>query len=420
MIKRRPVCISIFSGAGGLDIGLEQAGFRVIGCTDNDDACIETLETNKRNRIPVTKDYAHLQDAVIVKADITQMSPRELLRSDCDSGEIDLLAGGPPCQSFSIGGKRRSLTDPRGMLYQDFARFAMVLKPRFILFENVRGLVTAPGPDGRPGTALKTIIDAFIEAGYKVRAKLLNSADYGLPQRRVRLFILGSRDGVPPDFPKPTHVNPARANLHLSTGQRKPWVSLEQFMPNVKIAPEDEIIRPTAKLLEKLGNVPEGCGLKSRGKRERTRPGGHWGYTQGTFVADRNKPSRTVTASNSQDWVRENNGSLRRLTVTECKLLQGFPEKWEFTGNTTSKYRQIGNAVPSVFGNKIGDVIMGSLNVQAYPDLASSERKILVSKEIVEAIKYTEKEQRRNGFSRGAVFKAQPSGSLPFSSNEVF
>lgn len=389
--------ISLFSGAGGLDIGLEECGFETISVSDSDPDCIATLRFNKAKALPVAgyADRAYLCSTNIIHADIAELRGDEFGPPSAPEGWCpDLLAGGPPCQPFSSSGVQRSLLDKRGRLFEHFVRVADVLKPRIILFENVRGLVTARGPSGAPGEALQQIRRAFEEIGYATRFGLLNSADYGCPQRRVRLFMLASRNHRLPQFPSPTHAKDPKPSLF---GCLEPWVTLGDFLASRLPPQPDEIVRPSAALDPLLAKLEPGSGLKSPGRKEATRPSGHWGYKQGTFIADLSLPARTVTAASTQDWIKQEDGTLRRLTLSECAGLQGFPKEWEFTGTNTSKYRQVGNAVPSVFGRVIGECIAQALR---QPVPVRPPHSAPLPKYMHGAIHYTCRDHERNRASR--------------------
>ena len=340
----------------------------------------------------------------MLQAGVEDLRPEDLRPEDAEvDWSPDLVVGGPPCQPFSSSGKMLSIEDPRGRLFEHFARLVKGLRSRLVLFENVRGLVTAVGPGGEPGEALHLVKKAFEDAGYATTFALLNAADYGAPQRRVRCFMMASRSAPLPAFPEPTHAERPSQNLFLPT---LPWVTLGEFLASrPEPAPED-VVRPTAALAAELARVPVGSGLKSAGAREATRPGGHWGYRQGTFVADPRLPARTVTASSAQDWVRLDDGSLRRLTWRECAALQGFPEPWQFTGPLAAKFRQIGNAVPAVFGEALGRSLLAALEAGAgVPTSAPLPR------DFTAAINYTRKEHKRNGASRREVIRRQQAGA---------
>jgi DNA (cytosine-5)-methyltransferase 1 len=387
--------VSLFTGAGGLDIGLEQAGFHTLFAADKDEDAVRTLQINQRAGIPAGNGRHFLQGTVILPPCGIEAVTAEQLRPKGagPSWVPDLMAGGPPCQPFSSSGKMLSLDDPRGRLFEQFVRLAAALRPKLILFENVRGLVTARGPRGQPGEAISLVRDAFEGIGYATNFALLNAADHGVPQRRVRCFMLATRCSALPVFPEPTHAESPTASLF---GLRLPWVCLGDLLAELPPPDDEEFVRPTSRLAEQLRDVPEGSGLKSAGAREATRPGGHWGYRQGTFIADLKQPARTVTASASQDWIRLADGSLRRLTLRECAAIQGFPEAWQFAGPQSSRFRLVGNAVPVAFGRVLGDALFSALQGGEQPRPASAP----FPAEFEVAIAYTRREQSRNGASR--------------------
>ena len=385
--------VSVFTGAGGLDIGLEQAGFRTVAAVDDDADCFDTLSNNQAARIP-HEGGVYLRGTKFVRAGVETLAPSDL-RPEGVGGEWvpDLLAGGPPCQPFSSSGKMLSVGDPRGRLFEEFVRLADGLRPKTILFENVRGLVTARGPSGEPGEVVKSVRAAFEGIGYATTFALLNAADYGCPQRRVRCFMMASRRGALPVFPEATHSESPNSDLF---GASLRWVSLGDFLSGKLLDADEEVIRPTARLAAQLAGVVPGSGLKSAGAREATRPGGHWGYRQGTFIADPSQPARTITASSSQDWLRLPDGSLRRLTLRECAGLQGFPPEWQFCGGMASRFRQVGNAVPSVFGRLLGRALAEALE----GGQRSRPRSAPFPPAFDAAIAYTKREHARNGESR--------------------
>jgi DNA (cytosine-5)-methyltransferase 1 len=398
--QRRPSLVSLFTGAGGLDIGLELAGFSTIAAVDSDSDCVRTLLANKGRHS--SGPHKLLADATLLCAKIEDVKPEHLRPKNSGKHWVpDLLAGGPPCQPFSSAGNMLALSDPRGRLFEHFVRIADGLRPRLILFENVRGLVTARGPSGEPGEALALVKKGFESIGYSVRFSLLNSADFGAPQRRVRLFMLATSCTSLPTFPLPTHSEESFPLFALH-----PWVTLGQCIANRLPAMPDEIEQPSEELARKLATLPPGSGLKSPGARETTRPGGHWGYKQGTFIADLARPARTVTAATTQDWIWDLQGRLRRLTWRECSDIQGFPSDWEFYGNKASRYRQIGNAVPVVFGLALGKELLAALNQPVRGKVESAP----LPDEFTSAIQYTKKEHRRNGPSRHAVRVAIANG----------
>jgi DNA (cytosine-5)-methyltransferase 1 len=404
MTQAKPTFVSLFSGAGGLDIGLELAGFRGVTAVECDPDCVRTLEQNQREHHRIPGGGCHLSGTRILARSVEDLTGSDLCPPGVKSPWVpDLMAGGPPCQPFSSSGRMLSLDDPRGRLFEHFVRLAGEVKPRLILFENVRGLVTARGPQGEPGEVLHRVKEAFEKLGYATTFQLLNAADYGVPQRRVRCFMMATRDTDLPVFPAPTHAEVAEQTLFAT---RLPWVTLGDFLRDQPKPGPNEIVRPSEALARELAALQPGTGLKSPGARETTRPGGHWGYRQGTFIADPNLPARTVTASTSQDWIRLPDGSLRRLTLRECAGLQGFPRDWTFSGSSASRFRQVGNAVPVQFGVILGQALLDALRTEPLGRVKSAP----LPEEFHAAINYTRKELRRNGESRKRVIALQQAG----------
>lgn len=390
--------ISVFSGAGGLDLGLEQAGWDCLFATDCDPAAIATLERNRGYALGQGRKA--LSDAVIRLADVRDLSgDRILAEAGMRRGEVPLLAGGPPCQSWSSGGLQKGFADPRGRLVDDYLRLAKEIDARWLLFENVRGLLTARGQDGVPGSALQYVRSSLYERGWLSKVALLNTADFGIAQRRVRLILVGYRAGDEPRFPIPTHAASPSGGL-------MPWLTLGQCLSQVSSPQNDEIIRPTGKMALELADLPPGTGAKSQGKKEATRPGGHWGYKQGAFIADTLKPARTVTASSQQDWIRDPVLGLRRLCPRECAAIQTFPSEWAMVGNRQTQYRLIGNAVPPELGRVLGLALAEAFSntVDPEPSFMATGLSPLPA-ELQSAITYTLREERRNGPSRRAAGK---------------
>lgn len=190
--------ISLFSGAGGLDIGFGRAGFDIRLAVEIDPSCCDTLRTN-------------MPETVVLNADVADLTGRELCHlAGLRIGEVDCLFGGPPCQSFSLAGNRRGLSDPRGQMVGHFVRLVKEIAPKTFVMENVKGML-----NWNDGAVLRFLEEAFSERlsdgtgniEYNVSHKVLNAVDFGAAQRRERIFVVGNRLGKKMAFPKPTHGN---------------------------------------------------------------------------------------------------------------------------------------------------------------------------------------------------------------------
>lgn len=219
--------VSLFSGALGLDLGLERAGFRVRVAVDPDKYAAETI---RRNR----------PDIPLIQEKIEEVTTEEILEvAGLEPGEPVLVSGGPSCQTFSTAGRRGSLGDPRGVMFREFLRVIREAQPRFFIMENVRGVLSAavkhrplkergPGfpplePEEEMGSAFNTILRELKDTGYYTVFDLLNAADFGVPQKRERILFIGSRDGEPLAAPRPTHAKDP-------TDGKEPWVTLRQAL----------------------------------------------------------------------------------------------------------------------------------------------------------------------------------------------
>jgi DNA (cytosine-5)-methyltransferase 1 len=340
--------ISLFSGALGLDLGLEMAGFDTRVAVEMDPFCVETIRLN-RPGLP------------LIPRDIRDVSTKDLLKAaGLHRSEAALVAGGPPCQSFSTAGRRQSIQDPRGSLFREFVRVVEEAQPRFVLMENVRGILSAAikhrplakrgkghSPLAwreRPGSALKVILSEFDRIGYDVSWKLLNSADYGVPQARERVVFLGSRDGQDLAFPQPTH---SRGGLH----GLPPWRTLGDGLAGLR-EKTPEYARFSPSRLKYLRLVPPGGNWRSLPRAQiRAAMGGAFNSGGGKVGFYRRlsweKWSPTVTASpNQKGTCFCHPDELRPLSVREYMRIQQFPDDWSLAGSTSQKYKQVGNAVP--------------------------------------------------------------------------
>lgn len=389
--------VSLFSGAGGLDLGLERAGWHTSVATDINSDCIATMRAGQAALLPVRGQLrrTYLQGARLLCQDVTTLTPKELrpprARSDW---RPSLLVGGPPCQPWSSAGHQKGLRDPRGQLIAEMLRLIRQMQPRFVLLENVRGLVTALGATGRPGEVLESIQADLADMGYASRVATLNAADYGAPQRRVRLLLLATAEHQLPQFPTPTHARLPQ------DGQHKPWVSLAEAIAILPDPEPGEVLRPAGPRAVELEALAPGQGLRTGGRVESNRPGGHWGYRQDSFVADLTLPSRTIRAAATPDWIHDRDGGLRRLTVRECAALQGFPKDWPIVGPPASRYRQVGNAVQVDMAQVLGETLLDALKQGPQPTKPVTPP---WPAELVRRTRYTAAEHRVNGHHRVRV-----------------
>lgn len=358
-----PRAVSLFSGAMGLDLGLELAGFRICLAVESNPEAAETIRINR-------------PDLPLIDQPIEALSTSQILeKADATVGEIDLLAGGPACQSFSTAGRRQSVSDPRGKLFFDFMRVVDEAKPRFFVIENVRGLLSAAvkhrplAERGAPfpplareeelGSAFEKITDRFRESGYYVLFDVLNAADFGSPQTRQRLVMIGSRDGTSLSMPHPSHAPDGLHGL-------KRWRSLREALAGLHDeAPEYVPFAPSQR--DYFALVPAGGNWRDLPDHEKPTALGaaskSWGGRSGFFRRlDWNRPSPTLnTDPAAKATALCHPDELRPLSVREYARIQGFPDEWTVYGSTRAKYRQFGNAVPVDLAAAIGSAIRQSM-----------------------------------------------------------
>jgi DNA (cytosine-5)-methyltransferase 1 len=329
--------VELFAGAGGLALGLEQAGFETKALLEIDKWACKTLRKNR----------PHWN---IIQDDITKISKEGIKKYLKDNQEIDLLSGGYPCQSFSYAGNRLGIDDTRGTLFYDYALILDELKPKMFFAENVRGLVTHD-----KGKTFQTMIKVFEDVDYEVVYKVLNALDYGVAQKRQRVVIIGIRKDIKDkikdefEFPKPY----------------KKQLTLKDILKDVP---------------------PSACATYNKKKKEVLKyvsPGGCWRdlpdevareYMKSTYfmgggrtgIARRlswEEPGLTVLCSPSQKQTeRCHPDELRPFSVRENARIQSFPDDWEFCGSLSQQYKQIGNAVPVNLAKEVGLFIIKYLN----------------------------------------------------------
>lgn len=329
--------IEFFAGAGGLALGLENAGFNTVLLNEIDKDAANTLKTNR-------------PEWNIVQEDIYKVVDKGVSTYLKENTEIDLISGGYPCQAFSYAGKGLGLEDARGTLFFPFAMAIKELKPKMFLAENVKGLVSHD-----KGRTLKLMLDVYKELGYSVSYKVLNSLNYGVAQKRERIVIVGIRE----DLKNKYNIK------YLFPKEFSKIYTLKDVLKNV---PESECQQYSEKKKKVLGMVPPGgCwrDLPDEVAREYMGASYHLGGGK-TGMARRlswDEPGLTVLCSPSQKQTeRCHPDEIRPFSVRENARIQSFPDDWEFTGSISSKYKQIGNAVPVKFAEAIGLSIIDTLN----------------------------------------------------------
>lgn len=298
--------VSLFSGAGGLDLGFKMAGHEIIWANDLYGDAVETYRKNIGDHI--------------VCEDIKKISASDI-------PDADIIIGGFPCQGFSVANTKRYAGDQRNELYKQLCRVINEKKPKFFLAENVKGLTNL-----EHGAVFRMILDDFQRLGYKVKAKILNAADYGVPQTRLRVIITGVRNDIDFEYvyPEATHDKDGKNGLPK-------WVTVADVLAGLPDpdAPND------------LENH-----VYSKYKMEFN---GYIGHRR----IDPDKPAPTVTARGDDKGgvviLPHPNGE-RRMTCREVATIQSFPLDYLFCGNRSSVYRQIGNAVPPLLGKAVAEV----------------------------------------------------------------
>ena len=306
----KPKVVSLFSGAGGLDLGFKKAGFDIVWANDFDKDAVATYKLNIGNEC--------------VCGDISTIGSGSI--PDCD-----IMIGGFPCQGFSVANTKRNVLDERNQLYLQYIRILKDKKPKMFVAENVKGILSI----GK-GEIIKAIIEDFSQAGYNVKYKLLNAADYGVPQRRQRVIIVGVRKdlNIGFEYPAPTHSEKGE------NGLRK-WVTVTEAFAHIPDPDGPEGDKVPNNVYSKYKMVMNGY----LGKRP-TAP---------------DKPAPTVTARGDRKGgvvVLPHPNGKRRMTIRELATIQSFPLDFKFIGKNTDCYRQIGNAVPVLLSQAVAKAVM--------------------------------------------------------------
>lgn len=303
--------VSFFAGCGGLDLGFENAGFHIVWANDNNKKVEETYR------------YNHKDTELVIKS-IVDIKSEEI--PDCD-----VILGGPPCQSWSLAGAMKGKEDSRGQLFYEYVRVIKDKRPKAFIAENVKGIVSKAHID-----AFNEIVDMFKECGYIVTHKLVNAKDYGVPQDRERVFIVGIRDDIDSSyvFPDKTHTKDS-------------YVTLESAIGDLRDNP---------------GEWMEGAFSPIFMSRNRRRA---WNGVAFTVQASGRQtqihpdsPEMENIDKDKWQFKKESGKLIRRMSVRECARIQTFPDYFEFLSSQLNEnYKMIGNAVPV----KLGEAIARSL-----------------------------------------------------------
>lgn len=334
---KRLTAISLFTGIGGLDFGFEAAGFHTAAAVELDPAACRAIQKNRK--------------WAVLEGGIQDISSRKILKAaGLKVGEADVLIGGPPCQPFSKSGYWKSgdalrLKDPRADTLTQYLRVLAETKPRAFLLENVPGLAFDSKSEGLQ--YLLAGIDAVnrrARTNYKVHWRVLNAADYGVPQLRERVFLIGARDGKAFKFPEPSFFPP-----ELAVDGRQPYRTAWDALGDLPADADDPALVVGGKWGDLLPSIPEGQNYLWHTPRGRGKPLFGWRTRYWSFLLKlaKNRPSWTIqaqpgTAIGPFHWRN------RRLTATELCRLQTFPEGLRFDGGRTEVQRLLGNAVPSL------------------------------------------------------------------------
>ncbi len=351
-MKSKLKTLSLFSGAGGLDLGFESSGgFESIACVEANTIYSETLRLNKDLRIG--SEFL-LEKALILNCTVRQFIDEQL--SQFALKDIDGVIGGPPCQPFSTIGKRLGMADPRATTLSDYAEVVRIVRPKFFLFENVPNLAWQ-----WHGTVLNDLISLLEHKGqYKIEWKIVNAADYGAFTKRRRLIVIGIKidcliNSDVPFFPLPTNFNPTQKNPLVSDRWKTVADALRQLRsPNINrsdFPTHHTAVTHTEEVVQRFKQLRPGEQDK---KRKRWR-------------LDSDQPSNSLMAGGDGGFVFHIHPTLpRELTSRECARIQGFPDDFQFAGKPLDVAKQIVNAVPVQLGFTLASAIATRLGVTGY------------------------------------------------------
>ncbi len=341
-MKSKPTVIDLFCGCGGLSYGFIEEGFDVLLGIDNWKDAISTFENTHKN-------------AKGIVVDLFKETPKEISKLTSIK-DIDVIIGGPPCQGFSIAGKR-IIDDERNQLYKSFVSFVKYHQPKVFLMENVPNIVSM----GK-GVVKDSIIEDFVKLGYTVVYKVLLASDYGVPQNRRRAFFVGTKNNKEFIFPEPTTKNPISAKDAISDLSEKSLTDGTKYKTEPK-SEYQKLIREKSKGIYNheitlhseqttsiISLVPDGGNYKNLPEELRKTRNVNIAWTR----LNSEKPSFTIDTGHRHHFHYKYN---RVPTVRESARIQSFPDTFIFLGSKTSQYKQVGNAVPPILAKVLAKEI---------------------------------------------------------------
>lgn len=407
--------ISLFSGAMGLDIGMHNTGrFELLAAVEKVPSFCQTIRHNVAAGRVGGKP-------LVFEGDISQFDPVDIMRAvGIKPGELDVLVGGPPCQSFSTAGKRGTTQDPRGTLLWQFLRFVEVMRPKVFVMENVRGLISAAlkhrpinertlrplAPDEVPGSVVEMFardLQALDGTPYHMDAFEVNSVNYGAPQIRERVLFIGNRFNAQVEFPEPTHINPAdltpeslpaqQSLLDMEHAVKRPWRTLGDALEGL-VDPDPQVLDFSDRKKSFLKAIPPGSNWRSLPEHLQQESMGKAWFAKGgrsgwwrRLTLDLPSPT-LVTLPNHASTALCHPTLTRALSVREYARIQEFPDNWEFCGKLAEQYTQIGNAVPTRLGEITGNVVAQTLDLlksrkwKPYPNVREGFRLVYLQSHV--------------------------------------
>ncbi|MEM9500602.1 MAG: DNA cytosine methyltransferase [Pseudomonadota bacterium] len=429
--SRKKSAVSLFSGALGMDLGFElQGDFEILACVEIEKAACETIKANAK-----AGNFAG--DPKVYCRDLFDLPPEELMADlGLKPGELDVLIGGPPCQSFSTAGRRQSVQDERGTLLWRYLDFVDALRPKMFVMENVRGLMSAAlrhrpiaerpekggaelSDDEQPGSVVCTFVDDLWErtdGRYHVDAFEVNSANYGAPQIRERVVFIGNSMGVEAEFPQPTHgveKQESQSNMFFEKQEAlKPWATLRDAIGDLR-ENDLELMDFSERKKSFLSLVPEGGNWRTLPEEKQKEGMGRAWYAKGGRSGWWRRLSwdfpcpTLVTMPNHASTSLCHPEQVRVLSVREYARVQEFPDNWIFCGKTSEKYKQVGNAVPVRLGRVAAQVVSDLLasDGEGQADASERFRQVYIKSHV----------RTRKWFKAGEVFAGAKASELAYS-----